>query len=407
MLLARHLLTHRNFRTLALGVGFTGPRVLAHKTAQGVTERAGAAWREDLHSVLRSRAYEAIVARHGGGGSRIVAEGPRRALKIAHAMVRHVPPRGPSPIRAARHGAIYLNAIPLEWKRHVAWLDQRPDVKPVFWIHHLLAVERPEWFWGREPSLHAQRLDLLARRGTAAAVASAGVEASLKDYLGRRGRDDLPIFRLPPPVAPIFSTPQQFDERLTNAPFFLVCGTIEPRKNHLLVLRVWRDLIRKKGRDAPKLVVVGKRGWKNAEIVAALEDPALREHVIEVSGLPTPDYKRLLDHCRALGPFIGRGFWLPRRRGAGGRSAGARLGYPSLSRAGWQGRDLSRSAVRRGMAKRARRNGARRGFRAPPCCRRIEPSVVGILVSQAIRRIFANVGVVTPHSRWNGDAPKS
>ena len=63
---------------------------------------------------------------------------------------------------------------------------------------------------------------------------------------------------------------------LANAAFFIVRGTIEPRKNHLLLLRVWRRLIERFGQDAPKLVVIGKRGWNNKEVVSTLENQALR-----------------------------------------------------------------------------------------------------------------------------------
>ncbi len=73
---------------------------------------------------------------------------------------------------------------------------------------------------------------------------------------------------------------------MRDVPYFVVCSTIEPRKNHLLLLHVWRELVRRDGADAPKLVIVGSRGWK-FEAVAALLDrsPALRGHVVEVSGL--------------------------------------------------------------------------------------------------------------------------
>jgi glycosyltransferase involved in cell wall biosynthesis len=185
-------------------------------------------------------------------------------------------------------------------------------VRPVFWIHDLLPIDRPEWFWGREPALHQLRVELLARRGAAAVVAGASVEARLRDHLERLGRRDLPIFRLPPPTDALFGKPPILDARLAPLCFFIVCGTIEPRKNHLLLLRVWRDLVARYGGDAPKLVVVGKRGWNSAEIIAALQDEALRGHVIEVAGLPTPDYKRLLDHSRALlAPSFAEGFGFP------------------------------------------------------------------------------------------------
>ena len=322
MLLARHFLTHREFRTQALGLGFTRPRLLSKDSAIGAVERARAAWREDFHMQRGSPAYEAVVARLRGAapsseptaGGRIVAARPERALNIAHGLMRHLPPRGRPPSKAVPHGAIYFNAthFPLEWPRHVAWLREREDVRPVFFIHDLLPIEAPQWFWGREPDRHLRRLELLARRGAAAVVASHSVEQSLRAFLARAGRADLPIFRASPPVDAIFFAPRQGDPRLAEIPFFLVCGTIEPRKNHLLLLRLWRELVEKRGPDAPKLVVIGKRGWNNREIIAALEDEALRGHVIEVTGLPTPDYKRLLDHCRALlAPSLAEGFGLP------------------------------------------------------------------------------------------------
>jgi hypothetical protein len=70
---------------------------------------------------------------------------------------------------------------------------------------------------------------------------------------------------------------------LAGLPYFVICSTIEPRKNHLLILQVWRELVQREGAGAPKLVIVGGRGWK-FEAVAALLDrsPVLRGHVIEV-----------------------------------------------------------------------------------------------------------------------------
>ncbi|WP_294537462.1 glycosyltransferase [uncultured Rhodoblastus sp.] len=323
LLLARHFLLHGEFKTQALGLGFTGPRLMPDRISRGAADRVAAAWREqavESPGPQGSRSYEALVARlrgespPHGGASRLVVPRPRRALNIAHALFRHLVPSGRTPLHSAPRGAIYFNAthFPLEWKRHVAWLDERRDVRPVFWIHDLLPLDRPDWFWGREPVLHRMRIELLARRGAAAVVAGASVESRLHDHLARLGRSDLPVFRLPPPTDTLFGKPAQFDARLAELPYFIVCGTIEPRKNHMLLLRVWRDLIDRYGNDAPKLVVVGKRGWNCVEIVAALEDEALRGHVLEVAGLSTPDYKILLDHSRALlAPSFAEGFGFP------------------------------------------------------------------------------------------------
>jgi glycosyltransferase involved in cell wall biosynthesis len=94
-----------------------------------------------------------------------------------------------------------------------------------------------------------------------------------------------------------------------------VCGTIEPRKNHLLILQVWRQLVLKHGSSAPKLVIIGNRGWKYGLVADLLENsPLLSQHVIEVSGLTTPALKSLFDGARALlMPSFAEGYGLPVR----------------------------------------------------------------------------------------------
>jgi glycosyltransferase involved in cell wall biosynthesis len=46
-----------------------------------------------------------------------------------------------------------------------------------------------------------------------------------------------------------------------SAPFVLSVGTIEVRKNHMYMIRVWEELIAKGVRNIPNLVFVGKFGW--------------------------------------------------------------------------------------------------------------------------------------------------
>jgi glycosyltransferase involved in cell wall biosynthesis len=64
---------------------------------------------------------------------------------------------------------------------------------------------------------------------------------------------------------------------------------------------------------APKLVLVGKRGWHNQNVLRMLERcAALRPHVVEASGLSTPAMRRLLAGARAaLAPSFAEGFGLP------------------------------------------------------------------------------------------------
>ena len=50
-------------------------------------------------------------------------------------------------------------------------------------------------------------------------------------------------------------------------PYFVTVGTIEPRKNHALLLDVWEAL----PAPRPKLLICGQRGWLNADVFARLD----------------------------------------------------------------------------------------------------------------------------------------
>ena len=52
-------------------------------------------------------------------------------------------------------------------------------------------------------------------------------------------------------------------------PFVLYCSTIETRKNHVLLARIWKRAL-DEGIKLPKLVCVGKRGWLIAKLDAYL-----------------------------------------------------------------------------------------------------------------------------------------
>jgi len=107
-------------------------------------------------------------------------------------------------------------------------------------------------------------------------------------------------FARPPPavVAPLGLddiTPEPLPPHLSiNDPYFVCLGTIEPRKNHALLLDIWQAW----GGDAPWLILAGHRGWSNADVFARLDHGVPR--VREAPGLTDGQVARLLDGSRGL-----------------------------------------------------------------------------------------------------------
>lgn len=97
------------------------------------------------------------------------------------------------------------------------------------------------------------------------------------------------------------------------APYFVTVGTIEPRKNHLLLLNLWRRLASEQATEVPKLHIVGRRGWLNDGTTDLLDRcPALQAHVIEHNSMGDEELRRMMQGAVAmLLPSFVEGFCLP------------------------------------------------------------------------------------------------
>ena len=96
-------------------------------------------------------------------------------------------------------------------------------------------------------------------------------------------------------------------------PYFVMIGTIEARKNHQLLLDVWRNLVATQHADAPDLLIIGQRGWEADEVFAQLDgDAELADHVHELGRCDDAAMAALLDGARALlMPSFVEGFGIP------------------------------------------------------------------------------------------------
>lgn len=95
--------------------------------------------------------------------------------------------------------------------------------------------------------------------------------------------------------------------------YFVVLGTIEPRKNHLLLLLVWRRLSEILKENCPKLYIVGKRGWDVEQVIDILERaPYAQKNIIEISNACDKQVTEILKNSSALlFPSFVEGFGLP------------------------------------------------------------------------------------------------
>lgn len=147
------------------------------------------------------------------------------------------------------------------------------------------------------------------------AVGVIGNSQATLDDLAEFGRANrLPS---PPSLAAWLGTSERLAAGTTmsppDRPTFVILGTIEARKNHLMLLQIWQRLIQLLGPEAPRLQIVGQRGWECDQVFDLLDNSAhLRKAVVELSNCGDEALARHLASARALlFPSLIEGYGLP------------------------------------------------------------------------------------------------
>ncbi|MEO0389941.1 MAG: glycosyltransferase family 1 protein [Pseudomonadota bacterium] len=216
---------------------------------------------------------------------------------LGRMLARHMPP-----------GTHYVNVGHSNLTQRMLSAAQRMRGKIAVFVHDIIPVEFPQYQRDGTAQSFAAKLkivrayaDLLicnshdtARRLLDIMADWGPVPEVIVSHLGTERaaprRDDLPP-HLPP-----------------NGPYFVCLGTIEPRKNHALLLDIWEDL----DPPVPTLVIAGRRGWNNADVFARLDALSSGGAVIEAPGLSDGAVAALLQGARALlFPSRAEGYGLP------------------------------------------------------------------------------------------------
>lgn len=193
--------------------------------------------------------------------------------------------------------------------------DPDGQMRRLAYIHDLIPLDYPEYQTPRSRLIFRRYLAELATGPLSFAVNSADTGRRLATYADAQG------WRIAPPVVAIpelehgadspTDLPASLKPVFDKGPVFTVLGTIEPRKNHLLLLTLWRQMAA--AGEAPQLLVIGKRGWMNDNIVALLDECAtIRPYVTEATGLSDGQIAAALGQSRAmLFPSFAEGLGIP------------------------------------------------------------------------------------------------
>ncbi|HWJ70432.1 MAG TPA: glycosyltransferase family 1 protein [Sphingobium sp.] len=279
-------------RTVLAYVRHFGPR------ARAVLQRSG--FTRILSRDASTRLFDLLLA--GGPGVRA------DLIRLAPALLGA---REPLPV-----GAIYLNVghTGLDRPSHAAWV-RRTGVKACYFIHDLIPLTHPEYCRPGEPEKHGRRIDALLALG-------GGIIGNSRDTLDMLAAFAEQVHR--PALMPTLVSPlgipsleagqgrKAAELELTGA-YFVMLGTLEGRKNHLLILNIWAEMARRLGAACPRLIIIGQRGWECEQAVDMLERCAAIKG--QVTELPRCDDAMLGAYMRGaralLFPSFVEGYGLP------------------------------------------------------------------------------------------------
>ena len=82
-------------------------------------------------------------------------------------------------------------------------------------------------------------------------------------------------------------------------PFLLALGTVEPRKNHRVILDAWRLALEDPRVAGTRLVVAGQQGWKSDDVEAEIARDARRLGIVRLVNATDPVVEALYRDCLA------------------------------------------------------------------------------------------------------------
>lgn len=259
--------------------------------------------KQAILSVSASRAlFDALTV--PDDGSENTAQIRRRLIRLA---LRH----GAGLLRTkAGKGRLWLN--PGHTGLHVpglaAWCH-KADVRPIYLVHDLIPITHPQFCRSGEAAKHEERMRTVLATAAGVVANSQHTLDTLAQFANSE-RADMPPAMVAWPACATGRTSQS--AAAAQPANFVILGTIEGRKNHILLLSVWKQLLAQLGNDCPRLIIVGRRGWQADQVFEMLDTFDFKGKVIEAGALDDAALAQVLGTAQALlFPSFAEGFGIP------------------------------------------------------------------------------------------------
>lgn len=292
---------------------------LAYQWRYGAGARAALGFRGRRHLVSPTRSQGLFDLLAGANPRCPTVNGLGRALALARTLSPLGKPRQTPPDDTlAASGGWLLNVghTGLEHTGYTRWLG-RQRLRAVFMLHDLIPLTHPEFAVPGGAERHRRRVATMLQQAQGLILNSRATLRALQQYAAASAMQS----QLPPCMVAPLGVDLAYSGAAGSAPhslhvpgpYFVMLGTIESRKGHWLMLQLWRRLVETMGAAAPKLVIIGRRGWEAENAIDMLDRcDTLHGAVHEIQGCSDAQLLGWLRGAHGLlFPSFAEGFGLP------------------------------------------------------------------------------------------------
>ncbi len=180
-------------------------------------------------------------------------------------------------------------------------------------LHDVIPLDHPDMTRPGTATVFARKVETIARHADLVIHTAQATRTANEVQLERFGR--VPPGLVAHPGVPLrVSTANTAGRIAALPPYFVALGTIEPRKNHTLLLDLWERMHATLPEDRiPHLHIVGARGWADTALLARLDSAPFRGGTMfEHSDASDSDVAALMAGASALlFPSHAEGFGFP------------------------------------------------------------------------------------------------
>lgn len=192
-------------------------------------------------------------------------------------------------------------------------------VRFTLFIHDLIQISHPQYVFEAANKRFRQALVDALMLADLVITNSEYVAKDVRKFISSRLNFFVPVKTAPLATALVglqrqISQPTRYDVRsAASSPFVLSVSTIEVRKNHVYMVRLWEELIAKGVKNIPNLVFVGKLGWDIDPLMKYIDQSGHlggRLHIL--SNVSDRELNYLYEKCLfTMFPSFVEGFGLP------------------------------------------------------------------------------------------------